>query len=68
MPLEMVAAEASKVPFYVCGGLLAAWAVVLAGMGLRRPSFPGGLGGQRLVVAISAVLVAITIGTAIATA
>jgi len=34
-------AEPSKTAFYLCGGLLAAWAVVLGVIGLRSPDFPG---------------------------
>jgi len=64
----VVAAEKSKVPFYIGGGLLAAWALVLSiGIGLRRPRFPGSLGGQRVVIAISAVLVAGALTTAVIT-
>ena len=33
-------AEPSKTAFFVCGGLLAAWAVVLGFLGLRRPTNP----------------------------
>lgn len=47
------AAEPSKVPFYLLGGIFAAWAVVVAGVGLTRPSFPFGVVGQRLIMAIS---------------
>ncbi|MGA2927373.1 MAG: hypothetical protein ABSG43_15530 [Solirubrobacteraceae bacterium] len=61
------AAEPSKVPFYLAGGVLAAWAVVLAGIGLTRPSFPYSDRGARGVIAISFVLVAIAIAMAIAT-
>ena len=63
----LAAAEPSKVPFYIAGGALAAWAVVLAGMGLTRPAFPFGAEGQRAVMAISVLLAALAIGTAIAT-
>jgi plastocyanin len=64
-----VLAEAkSKVPFYICGGLLALWAVVVSlGIGLRRADFPTNLAGQRLVMGITAVLVAATAITAVAT-
>jgi hypothetical protein len=61
------AATVSKVPFYVAGGVLALWAVVLAALGLSRPSFPGNTGGQRGVIAISLVLMALTIAMAIHT-
>jgi uncharacterized cupredoxin-like copper-binding protein len=61
--------EKDKTAFYICGGLLAAWAVILsAGIGLRRPEFPGTLGGERTVIAISAVLVVATMTAAVATA
>lgn len=67
--LPVLVAEKSKVAFYVAGGLLAAWAIVISlGIGLRLPDFPRGPGGQRLVMAISIVLVAATLATAVITA
>jgi plastocyanin len=66
--VTVVAAEKSKVPFYIVGGVLAVWAVVLSVLiGLRRPSFPGGLAGQRAVIAISVLLVAGAISAAVLT-
>jgi hypothetical protein len=65
--LLLAASEPSKVPFYIAGGVLALWAVVLAAIGLRQPSFPGGASGQRGVIAISLLLVVIAIGAAILT-
>ena len=35
------ASAPSRVPFYVAGGLLACWAVVLSATGLTHPDFPG---------------------------
>ena len=67
MTLLLAASESSKVPFYIAGGVLALWAVVLAAIGLRQPSFPGGVTGQRGVIAISLALVVIAIGAAILT-
>jgi plastocyanin len=65
---SLLAAEKSRVPFYVAGGLLASWAVIVSvALGLRHAKFPGSLGGQRTVLAITAVLVAGTIATAVAT-
>jgi hypothetical protein len=61
------AAEPSKVPFYFVGGALAAWAVILSAIGLTRPEFPFHGRGQRIVMAISAGLVAATMITAVAT-
>lgn len=56
----------SKVPFFVAGGLLVAWALFVSlGLGLRNPDFPGNLGGQRIVSAITAVLVLAAASTAI---
>ena len=63
----IAAAEPSKVPFYFGGGVLAAWAVVLAMLGLTRPSFPYSARGARGVMLISLVLAAVAIGTAIGT-
>ena len=66
--LPLLAAEKSRVPFYVAGGLLATWAVIVSVvLGLRHANFPGSLGGQRTVMAITAVLVVGTIATAVVT-
>jgi hypothetical protein len=61
-------AEHSKVPFYIAGGLLAAWAVVLGAIGLSRPQFPGGEAGARGVMAISVLLALTTMAMAVVTA
>ena len=61
------AAEPSKVPFYIAGGILAVWAVALSAVGLTRPSFPFGATGQRAIMAISLVLAALAVAMAIAT-
>ncbi len=63
----VAAAEPSKVPFYIAGGVLALWAVVLSWLGLTQPDFPFGQRGQRGVMSISLVLVVIAVGTAIGT-
>jgi hypothetical protein len=62
------AAEPSKTAFYIAGGALAVWAVVLSVMGLRSPSFPNGAGGARGVMAISFVLMVAAMTTAVVTA
>jgi hypothetical protein len=68
MQLVPVLAAKSRTPFYIAGGLLVVWAVVVSlGLGLRKPDFPGGLSGQRAVVAVTAVLVALTMTLAVAT-
>ncbi|TML27326.1 MAG: hypothetical protein E6G30_07225 [Actinobacteria bacterium] len=64
----VLASAPSKLPFYLVGGGLAAWAVILAAIGLSRPGFPGTRGRARAVMGVSALLVAGTVGAAIATA
>ena len=69
MSLLLLAASAtSKVPFYIAGGALAAWAVILAALGLNRPDFPGNLRGQRAVIGITFTLMVLAIAMAIVTA
>jgi len=60
--------EPSKTPFYLGGGVLALWAVVLGFIGLRSDSFPGTDGAARGVMGISVFLVAIAIAMALITA
>src|SRR5664280_2683101 len=53
----ILGAEKSKVPFFIAGGALVVWALFLSlALGMRKPEFPGGLQGQRIVSAITAVL------------
>jgi plastocyanin len=64
----VLAAEKSKVPFYIAGGLLVLWALTVSlGLGMRKPDFPGSLTGQRIVGAITAVLVIAAASTAVIT-
>jgi hypothetical protein len=53
------------IPYYVFGIALAAWAVVVAGLGSKFGRFPGSRGGERLVIAVTVLLVAGTLGSAI---
>jgi plastocyanin len=65
----VLAAEKSKTPFYIAGGVLVVWALLVSlVLGMNRPNFPFSLRGQRAVMAISAVLVLATLAAAIATA
>lgn len=65
----ILAAEKSRVPFYIAGGVLVVWAMIVSvGIGLRRPDFPGSQEGERLLIAISAVLVLVTAASAVITA
>ena len=52
-------------PFYVCGVVLACWALLVTFIGVTRDGFPASPGAERLVGLISFVLVALAIGTAI---
>ena len=61
-------AEKSKVPFYVAGGVFAAWAIVLFAVGMRSPSFPGGQSAERGVIAVSVFLMVAAMATAVITA
>jgi hypothetical protein len=65
---EVVEEEPSKTLFYVLGGALACWAVLLFAVGMRSHSFPGSPGAQRGVIAISVLLVAATMASSIVTA
>jgi uncharacterized cupredoxin-like copper-binding protein len=65
----VLAAEKSKVPFYVAGGLLVLWALTVSlALGMRKADFPGNLNGQRAVSAITVVLVLAALSTAVLTA
>jgi hypothetical protein len=60
--------EASKTPYYIAGGVLAAFAVVISAIGIsRHQTFPGSKGGRNIVIAIAALLVAATMASAILT-
>jgi hypothetical protein len=64
----VLAAAKSKVPFYIAGGLLICWALVVSlGLGLRKPDFPASLTGQRAVIGVTVVLVATTMAMAVVT-
>jgi len=54
----IIGAEKSKVLFYIAGGALIVWALILSvGLGMRKPDFPGSAAGERAVIALTAVLV-----------
>ncbi len=60
--------ETSKTAFYVLGGILAVWAVLVAAMGItRHETFPPSSGGKAAVMAISAVLVVATMAASVLT-
>ena len=51
--------------FHVIGGLAAVWAVVVALIGIKREDFPGG--AEKIVAAISVLIVAATISAGVIT-
>src|SRR3954447_18046665 len=63
----ILAAAPSKVPFYIAGGVLVAWAVVVAAWGITHAEFPGAKGRARLVMLTTLVLVAATMTAAVLT-
>ena len=61
-------AEPSKTAFYVFGGLLAVWAVVLSGIGMSSATFPATTAAKRGVIVLTAVLMVAAMATAVITA
>ena len=60
--------ETSKTLFYVCGAILAIFAVVVSVIGIRgHEHWPRSKGTARGVMALAAVLVALTMASAIIT-
>jgi hypothetical protein len=60
--------EPSKVAFYIAGGVFVVWAMTLFLVGMRNDSFPGGQTAARGVMAVSLVLMAAAMATAVITA
>ena len=60
--------EPSKTAFYVLGSIAAVWAIVLFAVGMRSPTFPGSRAAQRGVIAISVLVVAGAMASAVLTA
>ena len=60
--------ESSKSAFYIAGGVLAGFAVVISAIGIRgHETFPPSRGTARAVMLLAAVLVAITMASALIT-
>ena len=60
--------ESSKTLFYVCGGVLAVWALVVSAIGIKaHETFPPSQSATRGVMAISVVLILIAMASAIIT-
>jgi plastocyanin len=64
----ILGAEKSKVPFFIAGGALVVWALIVSlGLGMRRPDFPSGPSQQRGIIAVTAVLVLAAVSMAVVT-
>jgi hypothetical protein len=66
--IAFAAEETSKVPFYIAGGLLVAWALLVSLFAIRRETFPASEGQARGVMGISVLLIAVAMATAVITA
>jgi hypothetical protein len=60
-------AEPSKAPFYIAGGLLVLFAIVVSTVGIRSETFPPTKGARTLVMGVGAILVAAAMATAVLT-
>ncbi|HEX8105644.1 MAG TPA: hypothetical protein VF533_23715 [Solirubrobacteraceae bacterium] len=58
-------AEPSKTPFYIAGGALALFAVLVSALGITQHDFPRTKGASRAVMALAALLVAAAMATAV---
>ena len=66
--LVFAAEESSHTAFYIAGGLLALWAVVVSFIGIRgHENWPSSEGAARGIMGISAVLVVAAMATAVLT-
>jgi len=66
--IAFAAEETSKLPFYIAGGVLVAWALLVSLFAIRRETFPSSEGQSRGVMAISVLLIAAAMATAVITA
>jgi hypothetical protein len=64
---ETAGEEPSKTAFYILGSAAAVWAILLFAVGMRSPTFPGSPGAQRGVIAVSVLVVAAAMASAVIT-
>jgi hypothetical protein len=62
---EAAEEEGKPVAFYILGGAAAAWAIILFAVGMRSPEFPGSAVAQKGVIAISVLVVAAAMASAV---
>jgi hypothetical protein len=60
-------AEPSKTAYYVLGGCLAVWAVLVGSIGIARPQFVATAGVSRAVIGLTLLLVVATMASAVLT-
>ena len=60
--------EKSKTAFYLLGGLLTLWALVLSGIGMSSATFPATAAAKRGVIGLTALLMLGAMATAVITA
>jgi len=62
---EVAEEESEPVAFYICGGIAAAWAILLFLVGMRSHTFPGSRAAARVVGLISVLVVAAAMASAV---
>jgi hypothetical protein len=62
---EAAGEESKPVAFYILGGAAACWAVILFAVGMRSPEFPGSAAAQKGVIAVSVLVVAGAMASAV---
>ena len=60
-------AEASKTPFYLAGGLLTLFAVLVGALGVVKHDFPSSKGASTAVLGVGVLLVVATMVTTVLT-
>jgi hypothetical protein len=59
--------ETSKTLFYLAGGILVVFAILVSALGITKSDFPGSKSAARGVMALGALLVAVTMAAAVIT-
>jgi len=65
---EAAKEESSHTAFYMAGGALAVWALVVSALGITQHDFPNGPSGRVAVITLSVILVVAATSTAVITA
>ena len=66
--ITFAAEEGSKTAYYIAGAALAAFAVIVSAIGIRRQDrFPPSQGAMRAVIGLAAILVIATMASAVLT-